>query len=58
MTMANAAAANRKVKQPTASRRAVRIGVVFGVVAVYLAIVGLLLMIHGRWIIVDVLSLG
>jgi len=56
--MANAAAANRKVKQPSASRRAVRIGVVFGVIAVYLAIVGLLLLIHGRWIIVDVLSLG
>ena len=58
MTIASAAAANRKVKQPSALQRAVRTGVVFGVIAVYLAIVGLLLMIHARWIIVDLLSLG
>jgi branched-chain amino acid transport system permease protein len=45
-------------KQRSPVQRTVRIGLVFGVVAVYLAIVGLLLMIHGRWIIVDVLSLG
>jgi branched-chain amino acid transport system permease protein len=45
-------------KQRSPLRRAVQIGLVFGVIAVYLAIVGLLLMIHGRWIIVDVLSLG
>jgi branched-chain amino acid transport system permease protein len=47
-----------RVKPPSATGRAVRIGLVFGVVALYLAIVGLLLMLHGRWIIVEVLSLG
>jgi branched-chain amino acid transport system permease protein len=57
MTMANAVSAVQK-KQPSPVRRAVRIGIVFGVIAVYLAVVGLLLMIHGRSIVVDVLSLG
>jgi branched-chain amino acid transport system permease protein len=38
--------------------RAVLIGLVFGAVAVHLAIVGVLLMIHHRWIVVDTLSLG
>ena len=45
-------------KQRSPLQRAVQIGLIFGVIAVYLAIVGLLLMFHGRWIIVDVLSLG
>jgi branched-chain amino acid transport system permease protein len=34
------------------------VGVVFGVIALHLAIVGLLPMLHRRWIIVDALSLG
>jgi branched-chain amino acid transport system permease protein len=55
--MASAASDARQM-QRSPLQRAVRIGLVFGIVAVYLAIVGLLLMIHGRWIIVDVLSLG
>jgi branched-chain amino acid transport system permease protein len=38
--------------------RAVLIGLVFGVVAVHLAIVGVLLMVHQRWIVIDTLSLG
>jgi branched-chain amino acid transport system permease protein len=38
--------------------RAALIGLVFGVVAVHLAIVGVLLMLHHRWIVVDTLSLG
>ena len=57
MTMARPASILRQ-KQRSPLLRAVQIGLVFGVIAVYLAIVGLLLMIHGRWIIVDVLSLG
>src|SRR5579863_700131 len=39
-------------------RRAVLTGFVFGIVGIYLAAVGILLMIHGRSIIVDVLTLG
>lgn len=42
----------------TALRHAVRIGLLLGTVLVYLAIVGLLLMIHGRWLIVDILTVG
>jgi branched-chain amino acid transport system permease protein len=42
----------------SSARRAVRIGLIFGAVAVYLALVGLLPLIHERWIIVDVLTLG
>jgi len=38
--------------------RAALIGLIFGVVAVHLAIVGVLLMLHHRWIVVDTLSLG
>jgi branched-chain amino acid transport system permease protein len=38
--------------------RAALIGLVFGAVAVHLAIVGVLLMLHHRWIVVDTLSLG
>jgi branched-chain amino acid transport system permease protein len=40
------------------SRRVLSVGLLFGVVGVYVAIVGLLLMLHGRWIINGVLSLG
>jgi branched-chain amino acid transport system permease protein len=39
-------------------RRAVLIGLGFGAGAVHLAAVGVLLMLHQRWIIVDTLSLG
>ena len=34
------------------------IGLAFGAGAVHLAVVGVLLMLHQRWIIVDTLSLG
>jgi len=39
-------------------RRAALIGLAFGAGAVHLAVVGVLLMLHQRWIIIDVLSLG
>jgi branched-chain amino acid transport system permease protein len=39
-------------------RRAVTVGLLFGIIAVYLAAIGLLLMLHERAIIVGVLSLG
>ena len=39
-------------------RRAVLIGLAFGVGAVHLAAVGVLLMLHQRWIVVGTLSLG
>ncbi len=39
-------------------RRAVLIGLAFGAGAVHLAVVGVLLMLHQRWIIVDTLTLG
>ena len=39
-------------------RRAILIGLAFGAGAVHLAVVGVLLMLHQRWIIVDTLSLG
>ena len=39
-------------------RRAVLIGLAFGAGAVHIAIVGVLLMLHQRWIIIDTLTLG
>ncbi len=39
-------------------RRAVLTGLAFGAGAVHLAIVGVLLMLHQRWIVIDTLSLG
>ena len=39
-------------------RRSLLIGAVFGIVSIYLAAVGILQMIHGRTIIVDLLTLG
>jgi branched-chain amino acid transport system permease protein len=39
-------------------RRAVLIGLAFGAGAVHLTVVGVLLMLHQRWIIIDTLSLG
>jgi branched-chain amino acid transport system permease protein len=38
--------------------RAALVGLVFGAVAVHLSVVGVLLMLHHRWIVVDTLSLG
>ncbi len=38
--------------------RALNIGLVFGVVAVYITVVGILPLINARWIVVGVLSLG
>ena len=38
--------------------RAAFIGLIFGAVAVHLAVVGVLLMLHQRWIVVNTLSLG
>src|SRR5579863_4383103 len=40
------------------SRRPILIGLAFGAGAVHLAVVGVLLMLHQRWIIVDTVSLG
>jgi branched-chain amino acid transport system permease protein len=45
-------------RAPSPLRRALNIGFVFGVVAVYISIVGILSLIDARWIIVNVLSLG
>ena len=45
-------------ESPSVWRHAARVGAIFGVVAIYLAVIGLLVMLHGRFIIVDVLSLG
>ena len=39
-------------------RRAILIGLAFGAGAVHLAVVGVLLMLHQRWIIIDTFSLG
>lgn len=41
-----------------APRRVLTTGLLFGVIGVYLAVIGLLLMLHGRPIILGVLSLG
>src|SRR5580704_12841507 len=60
MTMVEASRSVLSLKKPPPSplRRAVLTGLVFGIVGVYLAAVGVLLMIHGRAIIVGMLSLG
>jgi branched-chain amino acid transport system permease protein len=39
-------------------RRTLSVGLVFGVIAVYIAVVGILPLIDARWIIVNVVSLG
>ncbi|MBV9113358.1 MAG: branched-chain amino acid ABC transporter permease [Hyphomicrobiales bacterium] len=38
--------------------RALRLGLVFGAIAVYVAVVGILPLMDARWIVVDVVSLG
>ncbi|HMK66927.1 MAG TPA: branched-chain amino acid ABC transporter permease, partial [Stellaceae bacterium] len=48
----------RKRAQPLPMQSALLTGFTFGIVAVYLAAVGILLMVHGRAIIVGVLSVG
>jgi branched-chain amino acid transport system permease protein len=48
----------RKRAEPTPLRHALITGFSLGVVGVYLAAVGILLMIHGRAIIVEVLTMG
>jgi branched-chain amino acid transport system permease protein len=48
----------RKRAEPTLLRHALITGFSMGVVGVYLAAVGILVMIHGRAIIVDVLTMG
>ena len=60
MTMVEASRRVLSLKKPPPSplQRAVLTGLVFGIVGVYLAAVGVLLMIHGRAIIVGMLSLG
>jgi branched-chain amino acid transport system permease protein len=40
------------------ARRAVLIGLAFGAGALHLSVVGVLLMLHQRWIVIDTLSLG
>jgi branched-chain amino acid transport system permease protein len=42
----------------TPLRRATATGVLFGAVAIYVAMVGLLSVLHTRWIVVDCISLG
>ena len=48
--------ARRQERSPYA--RALNIGVIFGVVAVYITVVGILPLINARWIVVGVVSLG
>jgi len=45
-------------KGATPLRQTIAIGLVFGILGLYLGIVGILAMINARWIIVDVLTLG
>ena len=51
-----AAGSERRAASPL--RRAVTLGLVFGAVAVYIAVVGILPMMNARWIVVGVVSLG
>ena len=47
---------NRQEKSPLG--RALRVGLIFGAVAVYITVVGILPLIDARWIIVNVVTLG
>ncbi|HUN48648.1 MAG TPA: branched-chain amino acid ABC transporter permease [Stellaceae bacterium] len=59
MTVATAAAgAGKHVHRRPPLQRAVIVGVVLGVVSIYIAAVGILLQMHGRAVIVDILTLG
>lgn len=55
---ATSPAAGSERRAPSPLRRAVTLGLVFGVVAVYMAVVGILPMMNARWIVVGVVSLG
>ncbi|SEE48308.1 branched-chain amino acid transport system permease protein [Rhizobiales bacterium GAS191] len=48
----------RERREQSPLERALRIGLIFGVVAVYISVVGILSLIDARWIIVGVASLG
>jgi branched-chain amino acid transport system permease protein len=50
--------APRKRTEQNLPRKAVTTGLIFGATAVYIASVGILLMMNGRWIILDWLTLG
>jgi branched-chain amino acid transport system permease protein len=45
-------------RPPSSFRYAISTGVIFGVIAVYMAVVGILPLIGARWIVVDVLSMA
>ncbi|HUI17748.1 MAG TPA: branched-chain amino acid ABC transporter permease [Alphaproteobacteria bacterium] len=51
-------AAGSARKAPSPLKRAATLGLVFGAVAVYIAVVGILPMINARWVVVGVVSLG
>jgi len=56
--LSHTAPAHHPVAEPSPFRRPVRIGLIFGAIAVYIAVVGILPLIDARWIVVDVVSLG
>ena len=58
MTSAAIARGIRRRRAATPFQRAVVTGLAFGIMAVYLAMVGLLPMIHARAVIVDVLTMA
>jgi len=51
-------AARSRLQERSALRRSLRIGLIFGAVAVYITVVGLLPSLDARWIVVGVVSLG
>jgi branched-chain amino acid transport system permease protein len=51
-------ASRQALKQRSQVRRALGLGCIFGTVAVYIAVVGILPLLDGRWVVVNVLSLG
>lgn len=51
-------AAQARRQEPSPLGRALRIGLIFGALAVYLTVVGILPLIDARWIVVNVASLG
>jgi branched-chain amino acid transport system permease protein len=58
MNAATIGAARSRRQEPSPLRRALVVGLVFGVIAVYITVVGILPLIDARWIVVGVLSLG
>jgi branched-chain amino acid transport system permease protein len=51
-------AASARRQEPSPLGRALRIGLIFGSVAVYITVVGILPLIDARWIVVNIISLG